>query len=413
MQEVTRMCTKCGRTKAATEFYTSKNLEKYPDGRLNECKSCATLLVDNWDEETFKPLLEELDLPYVRGEWIAILKKLLEYPEKINGMSVLGRYISKMKLKQWKDYRWKDSERLEQADAEKRIEALLRQGFPPREARKFAAQAVQFPPTPEATDKDGNPLYPVDIDEGVLERMKENDTSMNEDEQILRRMTEEDVIYLQSKWGRSYHPSEWVRLEQLYNDMINSYDIQGAGSRDYLIMICKASLKANQLIDMNDVEGFQKMSKVYDSLMKSSKLTAAQTQNESSDCVNAFGELVELAEKEGGFIPRFYVDTPNDKIDYVLQDLKNYTRKLVTEETNLGNLIENAVKMILADKSKENSNADDFSALEKELFMEEKEDSAKDELNDAIEFMDYKQEMAKLENEREAREAQNATSRHS
>lgn len=99
MQEITRMCTKCGRTKAATEFYTSKNLEKYPDGRLNECKSCATLLVDNWDEETFKPLLEEMDLPYVRGEWVAILNKLLEHPEKINGMSVLGRYISKMKLK--------------------------------------------------------------------------------------------------------------------------------------------------------------------------------------------------------------------------------------------------------------------------------------------------------------------------
>lgn len=256
MQEVTRMCTKCGRTKAATEFYTSKNLEKYPDGRLNECKSCATLLVDNWDEETFKPLLAEMDLPYVRGEWVAILNKLLEHPEKINGMSVLGRYISKMKLKQWKDYRWKDSEQLERQDAEKRMEALLRQGFPVAEARKMAKHAVDFPPSPEATDEKGNPLYPVDIDDAVIERMKENNTSpsvvASEDEEILRKMTEDDVIYLQSKWGRSYHPSEWIKLESLYNDMTNSYDIQGAGSRDYLIMICKASLKANQLIDMND-----------------------------------------------------------------------------------------------------------------------------------------------------------------
>ena len=200
MQEVTRMCTKCGRTKAATEFYTSKNLEKYPDGRLNECKSCATLLIDNWDEETFKPLLQEMDLPYVRGEWVAILNKLLEHPEKINGMSVLGRYISKMKLKQWKDYRWKDSERLEREDAEKRMEALLRQGFPVAEARKMAKHAVDFPPSPEATDEKGNPLYPVDIDEAVLERMKENNTSpsvvASEDEEILRKMTEDDIIYL-------------------------------------------------------------------------------------------------------------------------------------------------------------------------------------------------------------------------
>nr|DAN98156.1 MAG TPA: hypothetical protein [Caudoviricetes sp.] len=34
-------------------------------------------------------------------------------------------------------------------------------------------------------------------------------------------------------------------MEQLYNDMMSSYDIQGAGHKDTLIMVCKASLKAN------------------------------------------------------------------------------------------------------------------------------------------------------------------------
>jgi hypothetical protein len=57
--------------------------------------------------------------------------------------------------------------------------------------------------------------------------------------------------------------------------MTESYDIQQAGHVDTLKLICKTSLKANQLIDMGDVEGFQKMSKVYDSLMKSGNFTAA------------------------------------------------------------------------------------------------------------------------------------------
>lgn len=83
------------------------------------------------------------------------------------------------------------------------------------------------------------------------------------------------------------------------------------------------------------------------------------------------------------------------------------------EETNLGNLIENAIKMIQADKSKENSNADDMSSLERELFAEEKEDSVRDELEDAIEFMDYRTEMARRENERQERAAQDAAARHS
>lgn len=74
---------------------------------------------------------------------------------------------------------------------------------------------------------------------------------------------------LRLKWGRGYRPEEWVRMEQLYNDMMNSYDIQGAGHKDTLIMICKASLKTNQLLDAGDIDGAQKMAKMYDSLMKS------------------------------------------------------------------------------------------------------------------------------------------------
>jgi len=46
--------------------------------------------------------------------------------------------------------------------------------------------------------------------------------------------------------------------------MMNSYDIQTAGHIDTLKLICKTSLKANQLIDLGDIDGYQKMSKVYD-----------------------------------------------------------------------------------------------------------------------------------------------------
>jgi hypothetical protein len=35
------------------QFYGSNNLEKYPAGKLDICKKCATLHVDNWDPETY------------------------------------------------------------------------------------------------------------------------------------------------------------------------------------------------------------------------------------------------------------------------------------------------------------------------------------------------------------------------
>jgi hypothetical protein len=40
-------------------------------------------------------------------------------------------------------------------------------------------------------------------------------------------------------------------------------------------MVCKTSLKTNQLLDIGDIDGAQKASKMYDMLMKSGKFTAA------------------------------------------------------------------------------------------------------------------------------------------
>ena len=105
--------------------------------------------------------------------------------------------------------------------------------------------------------------------------------------------------------------------------MKESYDIQGAGHEDTLKLVCKTSLKSNQLLDMGDVEGAQKMIKMYDMMMKSGKFTASQNKSERGDAVDSVSEIVALCEKDG-FIPRYYVDGPQDKVDRTLQDLQKY-----------------------------------------------------------------------------------------
>ena len=47
-------CERCNKTLRADEFYTSNNLEKYPnDGKMPMCKQCLTAHVNNWDPETY------------------------------------------------------------------------------------------------------------------------------------------------------------------------------------------------------------------------------------------------------------------------------------------------------------------------------------------------------------------------
>lgn len=85
------------------------------------------------------------------------------------------------------------------------------------------------------------------------------------------------------------------------------------------------------------------MSRVYDSLMKAGKFTAAQNKAENGEAVDSVGELIALCEKEG-YIERYYIEQPNDKVDIAIKDMQRYTRRLVEEETNLNELLEAAIE---------------------------------------------------------------------
>lgn len=341
-------CKKCNKTMSADNFYRSNNLEKYPTGRFDICKKCMTMHVDNWNPETYMWILQEADVPYVPDEWNKLMIKYAQDRSKVTGATIIGRYLGKMALKQYRDYRWKDTEFLQEEANRRMEETMKRQGYDAQTIATAINKATFEMPEkpyeePVFAGVPSNPIVPADDYFAEIN---------NSQDDFVDDLTEEDRLYLRLKWGKTYKPEEWVRLEQLYKEMMDSYDIQGAGHIDTLKLICKTSLKANQLIDIGDIEGFQKMSKVYDSLMKSGKFTAAQNKAETGEFVDSVAELVELCEKEG-FIPRFYISQPNDRVDETLQDLKYYTHTLVTEEMNLGNLIESAVKEMAKQEAKE------------------------------------------------------------
>ena len=101
------------------------------------------------------------------------------------------------------------------------------------------------------------------------------------------------------------------------------------------------------------MEGYQKLSRVYDSLRKSAKFTAAQNKEQNDDFVDSIGELVAMCEREGGFIPRFATNIPQDKVDATLEDMNKYVYKLVTQDLGFGRQIEDALKKIQIQKEME------------------------------------------------------------
>ena len=393
MAQETYYCEKCNKTMLADQFYGTNNLEKYPDGKLRQCKKCMSMHVDNFNPDTYLWILQECDVPYIPEEWNKLLASYGKDRSKLTGLSILGRYLSKMKLKQFRDYRWEHTEHLQEVANKKMEETMKRQGYDAVEIHQAISQAtVSIPQVVEQPKYEENNPFLATGDEDYFAEM--NGGSAADD--FVDDLTEEDKTYLRLKWGKTYKPEEWVRLEQLYEEMMASYDIQGAGHIDTLKLVCKTSLKANQLIDIGDIEGFQKMSKVYDSLMKSGKFTAQQNKAETGDFVDSIGELIELCEKQG-YIERYYIESPKDRVDLTIADMQRYTKTLVEEETNLSIMVEKALRDIEKEDEANAENTEDMIIDDIDLSLEDLEKTLKDQ--DYVDFQEFLDEEAEADSD--------------
>lgn len=371
-------CKTCNRTMDKSQFYQTRRLDKYSTGYLPECKKCLTRHVDNWDPETFKWILEEIDLPYIPHVWNTLLQKAVDSNKKITGMTILGKYISSMKLNQHKNKRWADTERILEEEAMLQTQAM-------KESGDFSEEDIA-----ESIENSKKVTVEKPKDLVATEAIDTENTEaidLNAAEYFNDDLTEEDKKYLTIKWGKAYKPYEWVQLEKYYQEMMSAFDIVTPSHEDSLRLICKTSLKMHQCIDIGDIEGFQKLSRVYTQLMKDSKFTAAQNKGESGDYVSSISEFVLLCEREG-YIERYYQeDEVRDKADETLKDLRSYIKRLVVEELNLGNIIEASVRKMEAEENKaEDDETIEFSEDDLETFE-------KEVLNDN-DFLDYYQQLS-------------------
>ena len=380
-------CKNCNKTMAEEQFYTSNNIEKYPpEGKMPECKKCLTRHVDNYNPDTYLWILQEIDVPYIPDQWNQLMLKYAKDRSKLTGTTILGRYLAKMKLNQWKEFRWKDNDHLRELENLKIEQTMKQQGYDAGEI----ALAIEKKNSVAVIGEVAPPPPPVPMehlqaeDDDYFARIGGVDASDGFDDDL----TDEDKVYLRLKWGKTYRPEEWVRLEQLYEEMMASYDIQTAGHIDTLKLICKTSLKANQLLDLGDIDGAQKMIKMYDGLMKSGKFTAAQNKAEQGEFVDSVGELIEMCEKQG-YIERYYIESPNDKVDFTIQDMQRYTRTLIEEETNLSTMIEAALRQNAKEDDDSQNNKEDEIIDDVDLDIEDLEKQISDkDFEEFSEFID-------------------------
>lgn len=351
-------CEKCRTTMSINNFY------KLKDGKPAKlCKKCLTMHIDNFNPETYVWILELLDLPYVPTEWNKKRDQAFaKDPTKMTGMSVLGKYISTMKLKQWKEYSWKDSEMLQheqemkvQAYEEEKHSDLIDRTQELKEQYEAgliseAQYKTLISTETQKEDMETNPSYIaalMDAANGGIYGVPQNQQFIQEDElpDPAAELTQEDKVYLAMKWGRYWQPNEWVELEQTYNEYMESFDVQEADTRNNILLICQTYLKMKQALQSGDYSSYTALNRAYESLRKTAKLTAAQNKEAKENFVDCIGNMVVLCEKEG-FVPRYDTSSPQDKIDKALQDMNNFTQTFAKQNLGLSQQIEMYLKRI-------------------------------------------------------------------
>lgn len=359
-------CLSCKKTLDEKQFFKTSRTDKHSSGVLPECKTCITMRVDDTDPATFLPILREIDVPYIPGEWRALLMK-----KDSRSSSILGKYVSKMRLNQFKKYRWADSEKLAKDEADALLAAFRQETNTETEAEAkveevmgMADLAGQKPKMQTMTTE----AMPAQLYGLTPETSKYN-------------LTQEEINQLKLDWGEDYMEDQYLQMEQMLQDMMEAYVIQDPIAISNARMICKMTMKMNKFLDIDDVESASKISRQLDLFIKSANLAPVQ-QKDRQHTTFAISQLAFLVEREGGFIPEFYIGTPNDKIDQVLRDMQEYTEYLVRGETNIAEMVENTEAILAQDPLPQAvDDYDDFAALEKELLgdiaeIEEGQDAA-------------------------------------
>ena len=139
---------------------------------------------------------------------------------------------------------------------------------------------------------------------------------------------------LQERWGANYDDEALRYLENLYNGLMTTQNVNGALQVDQAIKICKMSYEIDNRI--REGADFDKLLASYDKLVKAAEFTPKNVKNIND--FDSVGELIKWLEKRG-WRNTFYDDVTRDIVDETIKNFQNFNQRLYTNESGIGEQI--------------------------------------------------------------------------
>lgn len=325
-----RTCVKCKKTQKETNFYKSKTAsEKCPDLFLPVCKDCLENIFKSSEPQSFMSILKLMDVPWIPSEYRTVYNKNIK-PACPNKISLLGKYLMKMKLKQYREYGFMESQAAqEKYESEDNYDSIENYNYnlpieDPISVNSLSTSSSFYIDTVISEPSGGD----------ILDREAAAAKVGNSEQVDNNGLTIEEVRYLTFKWGRSYHIDQMLTMERTYQEMCEDFDIRTSGQKNYLRKYCQASLRYDECLSNQDFNAAKQASAMFTSINKEAGFQPIQNKGASDNYLNAVSYLVKLAE-EPGPIPKFDIYADPDIVDISIMDIKKWQRDLVKDDDTI------------------------------------------------------------------------------
>lgn len=232
------------------------------------------------------------------------------------------------------------------------------------EAVDKICQYADIPFVPDEFEKlhkmNGDQVFPIyaamfesteyaSLDWGTFFQKFQELKSTEEIEEELPGLKEAKRRKMREKWGGNYDDDDIRYLENLFNGLITTQNVNGALQVDQAIKICKVSLAIDSAIRSG--ENFDKLLVAYDKIVKTAEFTPRNVKNIND--FDTMGELVKWFEKRG-WRNTFYDNVSRDIVDETIKNIQAYNQRLYTNETGIGDEITRRIEALKSTQEMEN-----------------------------------------------------------
>ena len=150
----------------------------------------------------------------------------------------------------------------------------------------------------------------------------------------VKELSEAKMVRLKKTWSPAYSTDDLLFLEDYYNQIIATQNVSTPILQHYARDLCEIELRIKK--GLREGADIKKDMDARDNIIKIARFEASNAKNAAD--FESVGELMVYYGKKG-WHPKWHSE-PKDSVDFMMQNVQNYLKRLVTNEGNFAEQVE-------------------------------------------------------------------------